>query len=119
MTATPGDQVSPDEAVVLQTVATLAAELAHGASVGPVRLQSRLDDELGLDSLAIVELKSRLEEAFAVELPDRTLATADTPAAWLAAVHATSGRPTWRRPPLAPIRLSTEGDEGGPVGART
>lgn len=57
MTTTGGDQGSPDEAVVLQTVATLAAELAHGALVGagalaePARRRARPEYPADVDSL--------------------------------------------------------------------
>ena len=65
----------------------------------------------GLDSLTLVELRSRVEEAFGVMLPDDVLGgeTADD---WLAAVRAARGgarpppvaagpAPWFRRPPAA------------------
>jgi 1-acyl-sn-glycerol-3-phosphate acyltransferase len=67
--------------VVLDTVRTLAAEL-HPRSL---RMQSlgqsdSLEADFGLDSLARVELVSRLERAVGVRLPERAFAQADTPA---------------------------------------
>ena len=56
----------------------------------PVRLDSHLDADLGLDSLAVVELRSRMEEAFGVVLPDRILG-GDTLGDWLAVLRAARG----------------------------
>ena len=56
-------------------VRDLVAEVHPGGASLPVRLDSRLDADLGLDSLAVVELRSRMEQAFAVLLPDRILET--------------------------------------------
>jgi acyl carrier protein len=44
-----------------------------------VTLDSALEKELGLDSLARVELVLRLEREFAVSLPEQALATAESP----------------------------------------
>jgi acyl carrier protein len=44
-----------------------------------VTLDSALDKDLGLDSLARVELVLRLEREFAVSLPEQALATSETP----------------------------------------
>ena len=52
----------------------------------PVRLDSRLAADLGLDSLVLVELRSRVENAFGVMVPDRILSGA-TPAEWLAVLR--------------------------------
>ena len=65
-----------DEALVLRNVQDLVAELQNAAGAPNVRLDSLLDAELGLDSLALVELLSRLEHACGVKLPDRILGTA-------------------------------------------
>jgi 1-acyl-sn-glycerol-3-phosphate acyltransferase len=51
-----------------------------------VRLDSTLDHDLGLDSLARVELFSRIENRLGVTLPERILAEAETPRDLLRAV---------------------------------
>ena len=51
-----------------------------------VRLDSTLDHDLGLDSLARVELFSRIENRLEVTLPERILAEAETPRDLLRAV---------------------------------
>ncbi|MDZ4251567.1 MAG: AMP-binding protein, partial [Sulfuritalea sp.] len=54
-------------------------------------LDSRLDKDLGLDSLARVELLARIEQAFGVRLGDEVLGAAETPRDLLAALS--SGAP--------------------------
>ena len=61
-----------------------------------VGLDSSLERELGLDSLARVELVLRLEREFSVSLPEQALASSETPRdllRFLLAGRAT--RPTW------------------------
>ncbi len=77
---------APDGQRVLAEVDALRVELGLGTG-RPARLRSRLAAELGFDSLAVVELHNRLEQAFGVHLPDEVLASADTPADWLAAIR--------------------------------
>ncbi|HYA69625.1 MAG TPA: AMP-binding protein, partial [Acidimicrobiales bacterium] len=74
---------------MLATVRDLTMELHPSASLVAVGLDSLLDADWGLDSLALVELRARVEAAFGVTLPDRVLAIA-TPAGWLQ--EALSGR---------------------------
>jgi 1-acyl-sn-glycerol-3-phosphate acyltransferase len=50
-------------------------------------LDSRLDRELGIDSLGMVELVERLDRLFGVELPTAVMATAETPRDLLQAVR--------------------------------
>ena len=72
----PADGIDADR--VLRVVEGVAREarphLGHH-----VTLDSALEKELGLDSLARVELVLRLEREFAVSLPEQALATAETP----------------------------------------
>ncbi|MCG6951319.1 MAG: acyl carrier protein, partial [Betaproteobacteria bacterium] len=42
-------------------------------------LDSALERDLGLDSLARVELMTRLEHAFGVSLPEQALVSSETP----------------------------------------
>ncbi|OZG74797.1 hypothetical protein BTA51_05985 [Hahella sp. CCB-MM4] len=44
-----------------------------------VRLDSQLDRDLGLDSLSRAELIQRLEQVFAISLPEKALSEAETP----------------------------------------
>ncbi|MEN8730899.1 MAG: AMP-binding protein [Desulfuromonadales bacterium] len=51
-----------------------------------VRLDSTLDHDLGLDSLALVELFARIDKHLGVTLPERVLAEAETPRDLLRAI---------------------------------
>lgn len=65
---------------VLQLVGNLAGELrGGGAGLPRPRLDANLERDLGFDSLERAELLRRLEDAFALQLPARTLVTAQTP----------------------------------------
>jgi len=61
--------------IVRQTVAELRPDAAQDT---PVSLHSVLDSDLGLDSLARVELWSRVEREFGVRLPEALFAAAET-----------------------------------------
>jgi len=63
---------------LLSIVAEVAAEAHPGEAVQPT-LDSSLDRELALDSLARVELVLRLERVFETRLPEQALATSETP----------------------------------------
>ena len=63
---------------VLAVVATVARE-ARPHVEAHVTLDSSLERELGLDSLARVELVLRLEREFEVSLPEQALASSETP----------------------------------------
>ncbi|RXZ42797.1 AMP-binding protein [Crenobacter cavernae] len=68
-----------DEAV-LQIVHEVSTELHPGRKdMGPVTPDSALAEDLGLDSLARVELLTRIERAFGVRLPEQILNTAESP----------------------------------------
>ncbi|MBE9540034.1 MAG: AMP-binding protein [Proteobacteria bacterium] len=65
---------------LLKVVQELAAELRpQQVASQPVTLDSELIRDLGLDSLARVELLARVEQHFAVTLPERVFAEAETP----------------------------------------
>jgi 1-acyl-sn-glycerol-3-phosphate acyltransferase len=65
---------------LLPIVAQLMAELHPDVVLQrPLTLDSDLNRDLGLDSLARMELLSRLEKVFGAKLPERELATAQTP----------------------------------------
>ena len=59
-----------------------------------VTLDSSLEKELGLDSLARVELVLRLEKEFAASLPEQALATGETPRDLLRFLLASAGHAT-------------------------
>jgi acyl carrier protein len=103
------DDRSPGEAAlaersetVLETVRSLVSELRpHGAP--EVTLDSDLERDLGLDSLAVAELLVRLEDAFGVSLPDHVLEDAGSPRDLVRAVGPAPPRSA-RTPPRPVVR---------------
>ncbi|MCU0970004.1 MAG: AMP-binding protein, partial [Rubrivivax sp.] len=86
------DAAAPGEAAVIDVVARTLADLHAGAPGLPeVTAASVLDRDLGLDSLARVELLMRLERRFGVALPEDTLQRADTVADLCDAVRRAGG----------------------------
>ncbi len=73
--------------ILLALIDALVAEL-HAGGAPRARLDSALDRELGLDSLARVELLARIERRFDVCLAEDVLETAETPRALLQALAA-------------------------------
>jgi 1-acyl-sn-glycerol-3-phosphate acyltransferase len=73
--------------VLLETVRQLAAEL-HVRSSGEISatLDDSLERDLGFDSLGRVELITRIERAFGINLPEQVVANAETPRDLLQAV---------------------------------
>ncbi|SHF23101.1 acyl carrier protein [Modicisalibacter ilicicola DSM 19980] len=64
----------------MDIVADLVVQIhPHHHAPENMTLDSRFEKELGLDSLARVELFSRIESAFNLTLPERTFAEAQTP----------------------------------------
>ncbi|HXX90618.1 MAG TPA: AMP-binding protein [Acidimicrobiales bacterium] len=98
---------SPEAERVWQEIGVLLAELGVGG-LSRLTWQSDLPREFGLDSLAVVELHDRLEQAFEVRLPAGVLATARTPADWLDAVLAASGAPARAAEQSGPARMRFE-----------
>jgi 1-acyl-sn-glycerol-3-phosphate acyltransferase len=98
----------------------LAQSRPHAGSRLKVMLESRLERDLGIDSLARVELMLRMERAFGVRLAERVVAEAETLRDLLRAVLGASGvalpAPALevRAPPAA-----TVGAEGSPDQATT
>jgi acyl carrier protein len=90
---------------VLGIVDALAAELRPGRTPRPATPESRLDRDLGFDSLGRVELIARLEQAFAVELGERVAVEAETPGDLLEAIMAApaAAAPAARRPRAKPM----------------
>jgi acyl carrier protein len=65
---------------LLELVSRIVAELHPDASPHvEINLDSALDSDLGLDSLARMELLRRLEKEFGIHLPEKVLVSAETP----------------------------------------
>jgi acyl carrier protein len=75
---------------LLAVVATVAREARPNVDAY-VALDSSLERDLGLDSLARVELVLRVEREFSASLPEQALATSETPRDLLRYVLASSG----------------------------
>ena len=102
------------EVAVIDAIRGLLAELRPSAPP-PVHLDSDLERELGLDSLALAELLVRLETTLGVSLPTTVLRTAATPRDLVRAVRpatvpaprAASHRAIPRLPVQTPQELDT------------
>ncbi len=66
-------------ASMLDVVRAVVADARPSAVTPAVRLDSRFDADLGLDSLAVAELLVRVEETFGASLSDETLVRVETP----------------------------------------
>ncbi|MGE5762623.1 MAG: phosphopantetheine-binding protein [Mycobacterium leprae] len=86
-----------------------------------VRLDSSLECDAGFDSLALVELRERLERGCRVQLPDSVLAKAETPLDWVRALSTARGqRPRASLTTPAPEAVAaSEATAGPPTGAET
>jgi 1-acyl-sn-glycerol-3-phosphate acyltransferase len=85
--------VSDPAQAVLDIAHGLAAELHSGKRGTTITLDGSLVRDLGLDSLARVELLLRIGHAFRVNLSEQVLASAETPRDLLRAVLAASAAP--------------------------
>lgn len=105
-------------AELLRIVGLLVDELrSQRPGTATVVPESRLDRDLGLDSLGRVELFARIERAFGVQLPERLLVEAETPHDLLLGVQ-TAG-PAWE-PPLRDERGDAPDETvGAPLRAMT
>ena len=81
-----------DEVVLLGLVRDVVAERRTPECAASATLDSAFDRDLGLDSLALAELLTRVEDTFGVTLPPRLLATAAAPRDVLAEVRRAPGR---------------------------
>jgi 1-acyl-sn-glycerol-3-phosphate acyltransferase len=75
------DDAGQATAHLLTLIQAISKELHPGQSSSgrPVTLDSRLDMDLGFDSLGRVELISRIEREFGINLADHIFASAETP----------------------------------------
>lgn len=108
----PADIPSPEQ--LLSIVQQLACE-THPDHSYVVTLHSSFERDLGLDSLARVELMQRVRTAFSVELPGEALSEADTP---LALLHYLAKTPHVQTTEI-PMELSGMKTIGVPDGAQT
>jgi 1-acyl-sn-glycerol-3-phosphate acyltransferase len=105
---------------LLDLVREVSEELHPGRKPRRLALDSSLDKDLGLDSLARAELLSRLEKAFDVGLPDSLVASAETPRDLLRAVHSAGKAPgTVETADLEPLAESLDEAEAVPHSAQT
>ncbi|MEW6689897.1 MAG: AMP-binding protein [Pseudomonadota bacterium] len=108
-------QIDPDR--VLAVVAAVARE-ARPNFAPQVTLDSSLDKELGLDSLARVELVLRLEREFGASLPEQALAASETPRDLLRFLLSSAGHAP-RKADTTVASLAQAGSVRPPTHART
>ena len=75
---------------LITVVEQMVRDTRHGREA-QVALDSSLERDLGLDSLARVELVLRIERAFDVSLPEHALYAAETPRDLLRLIHGSAG----------------------------
>ena len=92
--ASPGEDPADSAARLLEVVRDLATELRpRQGGADAVSLDSSLDRDLGLDSLARVELLTRIEKVFDATLPEAVFVNSETPRDLLRSLlGATGGR---------------------------
>ncbi|MCI0429843.1 MAG: AMP-binding protein [Rhodospirillales bacterium] len=96
------------EARILSLVDELSRELQPGRQPGAVGPESVLDRDLGIDSLARVEMRIRLERALGTDLSEEAIMRADTVADLIAAASAAS--PELPTQPVGRERIGTPQD---------
>lgn len=106
-------ETGPDSDRLLDIIAGLLKETRASRIVSPT-LDMSLERDLGLDSLAKIELLLRIERAFGVQLPEEALARAETPRDLLDAL----GMPQLSGERRAVFEHETDGI-GFPLNART
>lgn len=95
--------VNDSPAALLQAISSLLPEIQPRQSSGvELGLDTRFDRDLGLDSLARMELMSRLERQFTVTLPEQVFAEAETPRDLLRVFGSAIGRGPSAPPPVVP-----------------
>ncbi len=111
------------EQALLALVAGTLRDLQPDAPLPPVTLASSLDRDLGLDSLGRMELLLRIERECGVDLPEDTLARAETVGALLDAVRDAQDRahPRRARAPAVPVvePAAPAAEAGEPAAAAT
>lgn len=109
LTKQPNNNSTEAASDLLQLLQKLSKELHPGQPRRhSVKLDSRLDADLGIDSLGRVELLSRIEHHFDIGLPEAILTTAETPRDLLRAIQRGSKTKIWR--PSHAVTESTLGE---------
>jgi acyl carrier protein len=111
------DAIQADPEKLLAVVAAVARE-ARPNVTPRVTLDSSLEKELGLDSLARVELVLRLEREFSASLPEQALGTSETPRDLLRFLLGAAGRAP-RAADAGVASLAQTGSVQPPVHAQT
>ncbi|GKT09568.1 AMP-binding protein [Desulforhabdus sp. TSK] len=104
----------PEETLeaLIRILQDLVGELHPGRAVSPrVSIDSTLDRDLGLDSLARMELLARMERQFGVALTERAFADAETPRDLLRMVMSAEASRAGGMPEVTPVRLEEAGGE--------
>ncbi|RMG17146.1 MAG: acyl-phosphate glycerol 3-phosphate acyltransferase [Planctomycetota bacterium] len=118
MTAPPTHGLDLDDLVV-RTAAQLAGELRAGAPAPALSPRTVLDRDLGLDSLAKVELLARLERASGVRLPDRAGVEAKTLGDLARALRDAAARAPLSARSLEPVAMPPAAPDDLPRAAET
>jgi len=105
--------------ILLQVIQSLVREIhPQRPSTAVMTLDSAFEKDLGLDSLARVELISRVEKRFKLALPERSFAEAETARDLLRAVLGAAGpRSTLSAAEMRPMELGEA--TAAPAGAQT
>jgi len=106
------DATSGDEELIRRDIRALLDQLQLDRDHS-LTMQSNLSEDLGVDSLAMVELCDQLERTFEVSLPDEVFLTATTPQHWLEAVTAARGSASLVRD----VDASSDAPPPGPTSA--
>ena len=104
---------------ILKLVVNLSREIHPDRKhLQSISLDSRLDKDLGIDSLGRVELLSRIEQLFGISLPETVFSSTETPRDLLRAIQGasvvTTSKKTYHIPELALSEV-----EETPANART
>ncbi|MBU0484071.1 MAG: AMP-binding protein [Proteobacteria bacterium] len=118
---TPGELETTNIAnLLLETVRALITELhPNREGIGPVHLDSSLDRDLALDSLARVELIARLEKTFNIIIPEQVFSLAETPRDFLREILSSDKTQPSSNKELAEIITRQPVAEAAPFIART
>ncbi len=108
-----------DQAAQLLSIVDRLVTEVRPAGRSKAGLDSSLDRDLGLDSLARVELLARIEQAFGVRLADDLLGSAETPRDLLLAMAATAPVAPGVAVNQAPWEAPAKVEEGNPDQAAT
>ncbi len=106
-----------DESAMIALVHGLLQELHPNARPRPIALDMALDRDLGLDSLARIELAARIERAFGVDLPESVFVQAETLRDLLTAMAQVRGARLPPRP--APARAAAPAAGTPPANTQT